>query len=286
MSDRTVLRSFVLFFREQLGLRPSVYRGFSRLYHFLIHLYERFHILLHYGNVEFVFRSRREALKDLDDGFKSQYGQDAYLVKRGLIPDEGGSFVDVGCNDPVYLSNTWHLEKRRGYQGLAIDPLDLAPRWSLERPETKFVQTLISAEKKDIDFYEVQGEQPWHSMMSGVVSSVDLSGRAGNVAVRQMTATPLAEIFRKEGVAQIDVMFVDVEGHELSVLESVAWHEVRPQVLVIENFGRMRKQDEIRRFMLAKGYKFLARIWISDDIFVVDHKYGQASDLGLVPAPQ
>jgi hypothetical protein len=46
---------------------------------------------------------------------------------------------------------------------------------------------------------------------------------------------------------------------------------------VIENFGRLRKQAEIRRFMLAKGYQLLARIWISDDIFAVDPEYVASS---------
>ena len=32
-----------------------------------------------------------------------------------------GYFVEVGANDPEYLSQTWHLE-RRGWTGVLVEP--------------------------------------------------------------------------------------------------------------------------------------------------------------------
>src|SRR5262249_22987803 len=54
--------------------------------------------------------------------YKSQNMQDVFLdrwVFRGL---EGGSFIDIGAHDGVTYSNSWFLEKKRGWRGVCIEP--------------------------------------------------------------------------------------------------------------------------------------------------------------------
>lgn len=59
--------------------------------------------------------------------YKSQVGQDKWVLS--LFP-EGykGFFLDVGCYNPVYISNTYALEKR-GWDGVAVDIIDYSPDW-------------------------------------------------------------------------------------------------------------------------------------------------------------
>ena len=47
----------------------------------------------------------------------SQAGQDRFV--RAVHGDTPGFFLDVGCSDPVHISNTYALEKL-GWRGLLV----------------------------------------------------------------------------------------------------------------------------------------------------------------------
>ena len=82
---------------------------------------------------------------------------------------------------------------------------------------------------------------------------------------------PLREVFSSEGVTRIDYLSIDVEGHELQVLEGIDFDGVRIMVLTIESSGGrgQRFGDPcIQSFLKKKGLRYFARIAGMDDIFV------------------
>lgn len=69
--------------------------------------------------------------------FWSQAGQDQAVVAL-LKGKREGTFLDVGCMDPMWLSNTCTLEQEYGWRGVGIDMDDsFVSRWKI-RPNTKF----------------------------------------------------------------------------------------------------------------------------------------------------
>lgn len=71
--------------------------------------------------------------------YTSQIGQDKFaLEKMGFKRD--GTFVEVGCHDPIVMSNTYVMDKVYNWRGIGID-IDgsFAKRWKDIRPRTKFV---------------------------------------------------------------------------------------------------------------------------------------------------
>lgn len=50
----------------------------------------------------------------------SQAHQDQFVITC-LNGKKNGIFLDLGCNDPIEISNTYLLEKEYGWSGLAID---------------------------------------------------------------------------------------------------------------------------------------------------------------------
>src|SRR5271165_6778360 len=50
----------------------------------------------------------------------SQCGEDR-IAARILSDVERGTYVDVGANDPINMSNTYHFYKR-GWSGICIEP--------------------------------------------------------------------------------------------------------------------------------------------------------------------
>jgi hypothetical protein len=70
--------------------------------------------------------------------FWAQCGQDQaviYLTEKKL----SGTFVDIGCMDPMWMSNTCTLEQEHGWRGIGVELDDsFVSRWKI-RPNTKFV---------------------------------------------------------------------------------------------------------------------------------------------------
>lgn len=50
----------------------------------------------------------------------SQAGQDLWVLEK-LNQKQGGTFLDVGCGNPITINNTYLLEKEYGWRGLSVD---------------------------------------------------------------------------------------------------------------------------------------------------------------------
>ena len=65
--------------------------------------------------------------------------QDQY-VDSVLGKKHGGTFLDVGCCHCEIISNTWFLERVRGWSGVGIDLDDqYAAGWAFRRPRSTFI---------------------------------------------------------------------------------------------------------------------------------------------------
>ena len=74
--------------------------------------------------------------------FKSQIGQDKNVLNI-LGPKQNGTFVDIGCFEPLTISNTFVFEHDFHWSGIAIDIQDYTgsngETWKINRPNTKHI---------------------------------------------------------------------------------------------------------------------------------------------------
>lgn len=203
-------------------------------------------------------------------GFRSQAGQDHYLASEGLVPERDGRFIDIGCNQPILASNSYYFEASCGYSGLAVDPLgDYAESWRQHRPRSQFVQAFVSNRTEAIAFTEVAGDEGWETMLSGASDALELSGKNVQTRSRMVQPVRLGRLLAEQHMAfDVDVLFLDVEGHERQVLESADWSAPGPAVLVIENTGDTARQNSLRHYVEGLGYRFHARLGIFDDVYL------------------
>lgn len=195
--------------------------------------------------------------------FKSQYGQDYHLYKLGLLSSLN-YFVEVGASDPELHSNTYFLEHQLGFQGISIDALDFKGEYKDLRPNTIFLCALIDSEIKNQKFYVVQNEDGWEHQLSSINPKTMNVSRGYKSKPRLMDTTPLKELVTP---TEKYILFCDVEGHELKVLESLDW-EIPPEVAVIENNGYYHRRSKLVRYMQNRGYKLFARVGSYDDVYV------------------
>lgn len=201
----------------------------------------------------------------LGGDYKSQYGQDYYLEKLGLV-SQGGFFVEVGCNHPIHNSNTHYLEKKLGWKGVSIDALDYSASYLAERDNTVFINAVVSEKEEELDFYCVKDVDGWENQLSSLYKETLKMGKGFDAEMIKVKALPLSKI--GEINRTIDLCLVDVEGHEFSVLRSVDFENNPPKVFVIENNGSYYPRRLLVQFLRDRGYKHVARIGTSDDIFL------------------
>lgn len=204
----------------------------------------------------------RNIIRQLHVDSYSQHGQDAFIYQMvfgGKTPQGGGFFLDVGGNEPITINNTYLLEQK-GWTGIAFEPVkSQADKWSDVR-KTPCLNIAIGDKEDEVEFTETGAHQH-----SGIGVAADATG-AVTYKVKQRR---LSDILKEHKIQHVDVVSIDVEGYERNVLEGIDFGETDITCFCIENNrdGEILPDGGLRRFMLEKGYRLVARLTI-DDIFV------------------
>lgn len=208
-----------------------------------------------------------------DSDSHSQFGQDVFVLKDIFKNKDNGFFVDVGANHPVKINNTFLLESK-GWKGISIEPQkQFRDLWEKERG-TECLQYVIGPENKKVDF--VEGDENEH-VLSGVAGYNKCNNNQKVINIEQKR---LSDIFIDKKITEIDYLSIDVEGYEMNVLESIDFSKVNIKLIGIENdigfkkfpflskkLGSSLGNSNIRKFLIGKNYKYLARI-ACDDFFI------------------
>lgn len=200
-------------------------------------------------------------------GFRGQAGQDYFLFKRYFEKlGRPGVYVDVGANEPVDNSNTCYFDCVLGWRGVAVEPLNrFAEAWARER-SARLLAYAATESRQLLRFEEVISDDgtPFSSVLGSSSKNEKLARRTIEVQGERLDA-----LLTSEGLLDIDVMSIDVEGHEMQVLKGLDLSRIKVSVLIIENnVPAFRGRPEIRDHLAAQGYRLAARVWHLDDVYV------------------
>ena len=73
----------------------------SLLNHELIRFKERFLLARKYRRLTYINYKPATIVEFRHKGYRAQFGQDYFLLNHGLVTAQGGSYIDIGCNQPV-----------------------------------------------------------------------------------------------------------------------------------------------------------------------------------------
>lgn len=177
----------------------------------------------------------------------SQAGQDFWVFGEVFNEMRNGYFVDVGAADGMYLSNTFLLEQRYGWDGICIEanPIFFA---QLQRVRAvKCVRAAVDADERDVEFV-VRG------VVGGIVDATSdnrtgaaESQRSQTIMLRTRT---LASILEAENAPRtIDYLSMDVEGVEERVLATFPFDAYTVNSLTVE-----RPKPPLRDLLNRHGY--------------------------------
>jgi FkbM family methyltransferase len=159
------------------------------------------------------------------------------------LPDRGGIFIEAGAYDGYWQSNTYWLERFRSWTGVLVEPIpEFAAKARDQRPRSTVIQCALvgSAEPGDTVQIRYGGTM---SMVLGAWGSdeeerkraaLGLRGRAQVPEILTVPARSLSSVLDEAHIGQIDLLSLDVEGHESSVLEGLDLDRHCPQYLLVE----------------------------------------------------
>jgi FkbM family methyltransferase len=173
------------------------------------------------------------------------------LVREFFRDRPRGFFVEVGANDPKKDSQSWHLEQA-GWTGILVEPLpDLAAELRRQRTAQVFEVACSSPECAG---------QIMQLHVAGAFSSFDphlaVTGMRADRAIDVKVRTLDDVLSEGQAPVPIDLMSVDVEGHELEVMSGFDFQRWKPRLVLLEDHV---SSLEKHRFMTKAGYTLMRR---------------------------
>ncbi|MFY9305053.1 MAG: FkbM family methyltransferase [Rhodoluna sp.] len=210
----------------------------------------------------------------------SQSGED--IILNELLPEEHGTYVDVGAAHPRLGSNTYFLY-RRGWYGTLIEP-NPASALTLRkaRPRDRVVEAAASAKS---------GVTKFTIFQSDYLSSIDPCvtqerADAGEIveSILEIPLITLADLGLHASPDQPSLLSVDCEGADLEVLRGNDWTAFTPRVICVEEPAEtLTNPTEIRQLVQDQGYRLCAHTGLSA---IYTHARSRATPRSILPKPR
>jgi len=196
----------------------------------------------------------------------SQEGEDL-LLERIFADRPIGFYIDVGAHHPVRFSNTFRLYQR-GWHGIVIDPLPGTRRlFKNKRPRDICVEVGVSNTPGDLLYY--QFNDPALNTFSESLANERCRSTPYKIIGKSVIPTRrLDDILSTHNPSntKIDLLSIDAEGFDLSVLQSNDWKRWAPQFVLTEILQQsllavVERREPVAQFMHEHGYIPLAKLY-------------------------
>jgi len=187
--------------------------------------------------------------------FKQSFSQknEDIIVDNLLKKKLRGYYVDIGCHNPIRFSNTFFFYLKRNWSGVCIDPQsEYKFAFNLIRPKDKYLNLGVGDKKQTITFYKFNPKTLSTFSKDSYENYLKMGYRL--IKKEKIKILPLRNIIKKK----IDLLSIDTEGFELSVLKSINWKKP-PSVIIIETNSYLKKnnQNKINSFLNKKKMKLV-----------------------------
>jgi FkbM family methyltransferase len=204
---------------------------------------------------------RKTFITKYQRSYYSQFGEDAVL--RELIgKNKNGCYIDVGCYHPKKFSNTYMLYKN-GWSGINIDlEAEKIYCFDLARPKDINIVSAISDKNELVTIYKNREFSLETTINKEIGESLDAFYQS------TITTQTLNQIIRNTPYKnkQFDLLSIDCEGNDFSVLKSIDLNTYIPKIIIIETHLRKIESicnSDIYNYLTSNGYALKSWIHLS-----------------------
>jgi len=197
----------------------------------------------------------------------SQFGEDKFILDL-FDKDYSGKYLDLGCYHPTRHSNT-HILYQSGWTGINIDlnPLTIE-LFNFMRPKDFNYNIGISNSEEEKELYFINEFNTQNTLDK---NQLNFLKNHHNIKDREILKTKLKTkkletILLDNNFHNIDFFNIDIEGHELEVIESIDFDKFKFKYICIEmiqhneiSINRSKKIKDILNnngFIIVKKFEF------------------------------
>lgn len=214
-------------------------------------------------------RARRRAFEAAGSDRYSHPEAELRSILAAHLDFDGGVFVEAGANDGFRQSNTYYLERFRGWRGVLVEPIpELYDRCVAERPKATVSNcALVSAHEPAGDLRLRYADLGSTAIDEDEYPFDEVNFGWDRVYEVRVPARTLSEVIDDAGVGHIDFCSLDVEGFEVQVLEGLDLKRHAPTYFLVE-FWNQERLAAIRS-VLGPRYELIEKPSDHDALFRV-----------------
>ncbi len=190
---------------------------------------------------------------------------------------DNGFFIEAGAHDGYSQSNTYYLEKKRGWRGLLIEGIpSLAKKCAKRRKHSTVINCALVSDDYPSDTVTMHfaglmsltegsmktREAQFKHIKQGL--KVQHLTRSYSLSVKAKTLCAILDNINN--LPDIDFLSLDLEGGELDALKGLNLSKYRPKLLLIE----ARYFDEIDTYLRQHNYKMLKQVSHHDYLYATE----------------
>ena len=185
------------------------------------------------------------------------------LIQNVFRNKKKGFYIDIGCQHPIRNNNTYLLYKK-GWSGINVDldqgNIDL---FNSSRPSDHNVSIAVSNKIGEADLFYFHDKSP----INTIDKKTSQFQNAKVQSIKKVKTNTLNNIIKssKYSDKKFDFLSIDVEGHELQVLQGLDFSMYSPDVIVVEYLDLSVSKLEIKNLNIeniinSELYKYLTSI--------------------------
>ena len=192
----------------------------------------------------------------------TQFGEDKYIIEL-FDKNFKGKFLDVGCYHPTRHNNTYKMYKN-GWSGMNIDlnPLTIE-LFNFMRPRDININSGVSDAEIEKKLYFIDELNTQNTLDNNQLNFLKdhHNIKDSEILEKKIKTRNLNNILDDYKFYNIDFMNLDIEGHELKVLETLNFNKINLKYLCIEMIEHNRESilnnEKIKDLLSRNNFKLI-----------------------------